>query len=284
MTHRHLCAGFAALLLVGCASCPAPPPGSANRRTGSGSASAPGLITSGPAVADAVALTGPESGPSAKEAIEGGPSVLAVHLRASGETAVNGKPVSGPGDAVARAQEFNAAGVEGLRIVLYVDTGVRAERVAEALCEFRDAGFRRVGVVLDWDRAPTAGAKPPSSPAGSPGSLPEVAVENVGLHIGGGPNDEASKQPFREAIGAHLADFRSCYNKVTNPGHGGVFGVDLRVGRDGGRAQVTEPRTGMGGPEFRACVLGVFEQVEFDKPPRGPTVISYSLRFTVGGK
>jgi hypothetical protein len=111
-----------------------------------------------------------------------------------------------------------------------------------------------------------------------------VAVENVGLHIGGGPNDEATKELFREAIAAHFADFRRCYAKVSEPGKGGVFGVDLRIGRDGGRPKIQQARTGMGGKEFRECVTGVFSNVEFEGPPRGPTVISYSIRFTVGGK
>jgi biopolymer transport protein ExbD len=284
MTYGLRLAGLSAMLLVGCASQPASPPGSAERRSGTDPASAPGAITSGPVVADAVALTAPESGSPAEEAGEGGPSVLAVHLRASGETAVNGERVSGLGDAAARAQKLKAAGAQGLRIVLVVDTGVGAERVAEALSRLREAGLKRVGVVMDRDEAPVAGAQTPSNPPSTRASLPEVAVENVGLHIGGGPNDEESKRPFREAIGARMADFRRCYKKVDRPGRGGIFGVDLRIGREGGRPEVREPRTGMGGPQFRACVLEVFRQVQFDKPRRGPTVISYSLRFTVGGQ
>jgi hypothetical protein len=38
----------------------------------------------------------------------------------------------------------------------------------------------------------------------------------------------------------------------------------------------------MHGPDFRGCVSNVFESVEFQKPARGPTTISYSLHFTVG--
>jgi hypothetical protein len=129
--------------------------------------------------------------------------------------------------------------------------------------------------------APSASAAPV---AGLPGSLPEVVVENVGLHIGGGPNDDATKAPFKEALAARFGDFRRCYAKVEEPGKGGTFGVDLRIRRDGGQAKVEQPRTSMRGTAFRDCVIGVFSEVEFKKPPRGPTVISYSLRFTVGGK
>mgnify|MGYP007065679837 CR=1 FL=1 len=142
-----------------------------------------------------------------------------------------------------------------------------------------------------------SGSGPPAGPAAlaapeqvapeseaAPGSLPEVRVENVGLHIGGGPDDDAAEAPYREAIAAHFADFRRCYTRIATPGKGGVFGVDLRIGRKGGRPRMEQVRTGMAGKEFRDCVRGVFSQVEFAPPQRGPTVISYSLRFTVGGR
>jgi len=127
--------------------------------------------------------------------------------------------------------------------------------------------------------APTSAPVAPASPPVE--SLPEVVVENVGLHIGGGPNDDATKAPFLKAIEAHFDELRACYVKVQEPEKGGTFGVDLRIGRDGGRATVKQPRTGMKGPEFRECVLKVFESVEFEKPKRGPTMISYSVRYTL---
>jgi len=111
--------------------------------------------------------------------------------------------------------------------------------------------------------------------------LPEVKVENVGLHIGGGPNDDATKAPFQQAIEKHFVELRACYVKVEDPVKGGTFGVDFHIGRNGGKAQVKQPRTGMKGPEFRQCVLDVLESVEFDKPKKGPTVISYSVRYTL---
>lgn len=124
-------------------------------------------------------------------------------------------------------------------------------------------------------------APPPAPPAA--GSLPEVLIENVGLHIGGGPNDDATKAPFKAAIEKRFDDFRRCYVHAEDPRKGGTFGVDLRIGREGGRAQVQQPRTGMKGTELRACLVRAFESVEFARPARGPTMISYSLRFTLEG-
>lgn len=138
--------------------------------------------------------------------------------------------------------------------------------------------------------APAAASPPAASASGAAeeapppaaGSLPEVKVENVGLHIGGGPNDDAAKAPFLRAIEKQFDAFRSCYTKVEDPVKGGTFGVDLHIGRDGGHAQVKQPRTGMKGTGFRDCVVKVFEQVEFEKPKKGPTVISYSIKYTLG--
>jgi hypothetical protein len=111
--------------------------------------------------------------------------------------------------------------------------------------------------------------------------LPEVVVENVGFHIGGGPNDDATKEPFKRAIEPHFAELLRCYRQVSEPEKGGTFWVDLFVDREGGAPEVRQPRTGMGGAEFRDCVVDVFRSVEFERPKLGPTVFSYSIRFTV---
>jgi hypothetical protein len=112
--------------------------------------------------------------------------------------------------------------------------------------------------------------------------LPELKVENIGLHVGGGPNDADTKAPFQRAIAARFPAFLDCYRKNEDPAKGGRFGIDLHIGRAGGHPRIEQPRTAMRGPEFRACVSAVFESVEFEKPKRGPTTISYSLHFTVG--
>jgi len=128
---------------------------------------------------------------------------------------------------------------------------------------------------------PSAESVMPDTPPDPTRSLPEVTVRNVGLHIGGGSNDAASKEPFQRAIAARFEAFLSCYRQVAEPEKGGVFGVDLFIKREGGEPEVRQPRTSMQGEAFRACVADVFESVVFDRPARGPTVISYSLKFEV---
>ena len=112
--------------------------------------------------------------------------------------------------------------------------------------------------------------------------LPELKVENIGLHVGGGPNDADTKAPFLRAVAERFPEFMDCYRTNEDPAKGGRFGIDLHIPRSGGHPRVEQPRTAMHGPEFRACLSSVFESVAFQKPTHGPTTISYSLRFTVG--
>ena len=110
--------------------------------------------------------------------------------------------------------------------------------------------------------------------------MPLVAVKSVGMHIGGGPNDAAGKAPFEKAIEQHFPDFLRCYRLVTEPGKSGTFGVDLHIDRGGGKPHVEQPRTGLGNEPFKACMVSAFEGVEFPALKK-PSVVSYSLRFTV---
>ncbi len=123
--------------------------------------------------------------------------------------------------------------------------------------------------------------EPPAPPPAEVESLPEVVVKNIGFHIGGGTNTEEEKAPFRAALEQRFDDLRRCYKLVEDPAKGGVFGVDLRVGRNGGKATVSQPRTSMRGQPFRDCVIRTFESVEFQRPAKGPTVLSYSVRFSM---
>jgi hypothetical protein len=132
------------------------------------------------------------------------------------------------------------------------------------------------------EAAPPSTAPPPGAPTER--SLPELTITNVGLHIGGGANDDASRAPFKRAIEARFDDFRRCYQLVEEPGKGGTYGADLFIGRNGGKPEVRQPRTGMKGAKFRECMLAAFGTIEFDKPKAGPTVISYSLRFDLAAR
>lgn len=121
-----------------------------------------------------------------------------------------------------------------------------------------------------------AAPEPPKPPA----PLPDVEVKNVGLHIGGGPNDNVTKRPIREAVKLYFDDLRECYAKALSPKDKETFGVDIRIPGDGGKAKITKPRTAMKGEGLEACLVGVFETVEFSRPPKGmPMTVSFSVEF-----
>ena len=122
--------------------------------------------------------------------------------------------------------------------------------------------------------AAPAVAQPPEAP------LPPVKVANIGMHIGGGPNDDVTKDPIRRSVQPHFDEFRRCFAKVDDAKKAGDFGVDLRIDRAGGKARVSHPRTTLKGKDFKACVLSTFEGIDFLRPKGGTTTVSYSLRFT----
>jgi hypothetical protein len=114
----------------------------------------------------------------------------------------------------------------------------------------------------------------------APEAVPAVKVANIGMHIGGGPNDAPTKEPIRKSVEPHFDAFKRCFAQVADLKKGGDFGVDLRIDRAGGKAKVSHPRTALKGKEFEACVVRVFEEIDFLKPKGGTTTVSYSLRFT----
>ncbi|HEY5243158.1 MAG TPA: hypothetical protein VIJ22_16875 [Polyangiaceae bacterium] len=107
-----------------------------------------------------------------------------------------------------------------------------------------------------------------------------MKIENIGMHIGGGPNDAVNKAPIADSVAPHFDEVRACWTRVDDPARGGDFGVDLLIQPDGGRAKVTNPRTGIHPDAFRECVVAVFEKIDFQKPKKGLTMVSYSLRFS----
>jgi len=110
-------------------------------------------------------------------------------------------------------------------------------------------------------------------------ALPRVRVRNIGLHIGGGPNDATTKAPFLRQIAAQFDAFRRCYGSVDPPSQRGTFGIDLLVPKEGGTAATSNPRTNMKGQAFRDCVVNVFSSIAFERPRRGATKLSYALSF-----
>jgi hypothetical protein len=107
-----------------------------------------------------------------------------------------------------------------------------------------------------------------------------VRVRHIGMHIGGGPNDDDTKKPFLKAIEARNQKYLGCYRLVKNPLQGGTFGVDLFVNAAGGTPDVRKTRQRLGGSDFESCMVDAFNSVRFARSAKA-TTLSYSLRFDV---
>jgi hypothetical protein len=125
----------------------------------------------------------------------------------------------------------------------------------------------------DTSRADAAGA------AAADDTPIHVKVATIGMHVGGGPYDEPTKEPIRRSVEPRFAELARCWKLVGKPQPADV-GVDLVIEADGGRAKVSNPRTTVTSEGFIPCVVAFFEQVDFLKPKNGKTVVSYSVRFT----
>jgi hypothetical protein len=110
--------------------------------------------------------------------------------------------------------------------------------------------------------------------------LPNVEVKFYGLHVGGGKNDKAEHAPIISSINAHTDDFKRCFAKVDDPKKG-TFGVQLIIPGEGGKADVSHPKTTFKGDAFRDCMIDAYKGIDFEKPKGGvKTNATYSLIFT----
>ena len=107
----------------------------------------------------------------------------------------------------------------------------------------------------------------------------EVKLATIGMHVGGGPYDEITKEPMKRSVEPHFSELARCW-KLAGRQEPTDVGVDLVIEAAGGRAKVSNPRTFAKGEGFVPCVVSFFESVDFLKPRNGKTVVSYSVRFT----
>jgi hypothetical protein len=115
----------------------------------------------------------------------------------------------------------------------------------------------------------------------SPGAAaPQADIRHIGMHIGGGPNDDATKEPFWRSIAARHQDFAACWSKLPKAAKV-EFGIDALVPGKGGRAQVDGPRSTVKDDAFVACMRDVYATMDFLPPKSGiPTKVSASIRLS----
>jgi hypothetical protein len=124
-------------------------------------------------------------------------------------------------------------------------------------------------------------AAAPSAPAPAESSAdvePDASLRTIGLHVGGGPNDDATRSKFIAPIEQHFDALLRCHVHADKRDQNASVGVDLLIPVRGGKASVKDLRTAIGSEKFQACVRAGFEQVSFPSVAR-PTMVSYSMLF-----
>ncbi|MEA2748761.1 MAG: hypothetical protein QOI41_2904 [Myxococcales bacterium] len=125
----------------------------------------------------------------------------------------------------------------------------------------------------------TSDAGADASSAASDETPVKVKLATIGMHVGGGPYDEITKEPIKRSVEPHFTELARCWKHLAKQQPTDV-GVDLVIEASGGRARVSNPRTFATDAGFVPCVVAFFEGVDFLKPKNGKTVVSYSVRFT----
>ncbi len=74
---------------------------------------------------------------------------------------------------------------------------------------------------------PTASAEASAAATAAPAAtaeapLPAVKVSNIGMHIGGGPNDDVTKDPIRRSVHPHFDAFRRCFAQAEDTGRAAI--------------------------------------------------------------
>lgn len=148
----------------------------------------------------------------------------------------------------------------------------------------------QVATLVEPPIAPTASASaapsaaPSTSAEAPPSELPPVAVKNIGMHIGGGPNDDVTKAPIKRSVAPHFDAMRACFTKVTDQTKTGDVSLDLKIDKAGGKVEIQKFKSALKGEGFEECIREAFLAIDFEKPKTGTTIVSYSLRFTPAKK
>lgn len=237
-------------------------------------------------------------GGSGSEVAQGGearslPRYLTLELPAQGPLELDGRPVPFEELSQALREAWGQGEFEGA--LLWADAGTAQPRVQRAIDAFLAAGIQNWRFAWRGEQpgeaatgeaskqsASTASPTPPSQPAPvqvGGESAAQVRLKTVGLHIGGGPNDDATRDPLIALFESQFPALTRCAEQIEpqlrSPGS---FGIDLYIGAQGGTAEARQVRTRLGPEAFRDCVKQVLTGVDFPAPKR-PLVISYSLAF-----
>jgi hypothetical protein len=236
---------------------------------------------------------------AADGSVESLPKHLTVELHPDGSLELDGRPCT--------MQELQPQlskawdGGDFAAVLLWADAGTPQPAVQQVLDVFLRAGFAQWRFA--WRSSPaTATVARPTSPAApamaaapqepdatapptqvSPESAPgasKVNLKSIGLHVGGGPNDDATRKPLLALLELSFPELQRCAEQLSPlPTQQTSFGIDLYIGSKGGHAEARQLRTRLGPEAFRVCVKQALTVLNFPAPPK-PRVIIYSVGFS----
>jgi hypothetical protein len=125
---------------------------------------------------------------------------------------------------------------------------------------------------------PAEASSPEPSVGAATDVAPDASLRTIGLHVGGGPNDDATHAKFIAPIEKHFDSLLRCHALADRRDRNASVGVDLLVPVRGGKADLKDLRSALDSEKFQACIRAAFEQVSFPSVSR-PTMISYSMLF-----
>jgi hypothetical protein len=127
---------------------------------------------------------------------------------------------------------------------------------------------------------PTPRTAEPTRGESTTPAVSKVNLKSIGLHVGGGPNDDATRKPLLALLELSFPDLLRCAEQLSPlPTQLTSFGIDLYIGAKGGHAEARQIRTRLGPEAFRVCVKQALTTLKFPAPAK-PRVISYSVGFS----
>ncbi|HTM43705.1 MAG TPA: hypothetical protein VL137_02050 [Polyangiaceae bacterium] len=134
------------------------------------------------------------------------------------------------------------------------------------------------GAIHESPQQPPQQSLPQQSPPQSPPQ--PVKAKTLGMHIGGGPNDDETRKPLLALFEKQFTALQACTRYVDQPiDKPTSFGLDLLIAVSGGQPKLSNVRTRFRSESFEACMEEVFSRMEFPAPAKRAQVISYSVVF-----
>lgn len=239
------------------------------------------------------------------------PLSYTVELDSGGALRADGKPLAGVAE-LESASRAAAGNGSFATAVFFAAPGISAQQRTAVTKTLVSSGFTQVRVVgraaprRFWEtsalnsarqsrpqpvRRVAAGSQSKSAVAPASQSVGQTAakrpviqatviVKTVGLHVGGGARNEASRQRLVRRFEGYFPGLATCHKLAGDQKNNASFGIDVYVPAAGGSPKLGQIRTRLRSKQFRRCMQKKFRAMVFSPPESGRrTAVSFSLLF-----